>query len=162
MRKIPSGPAAGFRPLLIGFALGIVAAVALLVPAASAEAQAPQTRIFNSGAALVIFNIKPDRTKDFEMIMERTKQALMASEKPERRRQAANWKVFRAVEAGPQGAVTYIVIMDPAVKDADYNIVNILNEAFPTEIQDLFKAYSEAFASGMVPINLSLVADFAR
>jgi hypothetical protein len=35
-----------------------------------------------------------------------------------------------------------------------------LNEAFPAEIQALFKTYSESFVSGLIPINLTLVTDF--
>ena len=54
------------------------------------------------------------------------------------------------------------MIIDPALKDADYNIVNILNEAFPAEIQALFKQYTEAFASGLIPINLVPVVDYSK
>ena len=67
----------------------------------------------------------------------------MKSEKPERKQQAASWRVYKSDAAAANGNVTYVMIIDPAVKDADYNIVNILNEAFPAEIQALFKAYTE-------------------
>ena len=131
MRKVPSGAKAGVRPLLFGFALAVALTGVLFGMAVPAEAQAPQTRVFNSGSGLILFNIKPDKTQDFEMVMGRTKEALLKSAKPERKQQAASWKVFKAVEPGPAGAVTYIIILDPAVKEADYTVVNILNEAFP-------------------------------
>ena len=60
------------------------------------------------------------------------------------------------------GNVTYVMIIDPALKDADYNIVNILNEAFPAEIQALFKSYTDSFASGLIPINLVPVVDYGK
>ena len=143
----------------VGFVGAIVLAAALLTLAAPAEAQ---TRVFNAGSGLILFNVKPDKTQDFEMIMQRTKEALQKSPQPERKQQAASWKVFKAVEAGPAGAVTYVVIFDPAVKDADYTVGNILNEVFPAETQALFKVYSESLAGGMVPINLTPVADFSQ
>ena len=52
------------------------------------------------------------------------------------------------------------MVIDPAIKDADYNVINVLNEVFPAEIQALFKSYTESFASGLIPINLVPVVDF--
>ena len=85
---------------------------------------------------------------------------LAKSEKPERKQQAAAWKVFKGADAGANGNLTYVMIIDPALKDADYNVINILNEAFPAEIQALFKSYTESFASGLIPLNLVPVVDF--
>ncbi len=86
----------------------------------------------------------------------------MKSEKPERKQQAASWRVYKSDTPGANGNVTYVMIIDPAIKDADYNIVNILNEAFPAEIQALFKSYTESFASGLIPINLVSVVDYSK
>jgi hypothetical protein len=86
----------------------------------------------------------------------------MKSEKPDRKQQAASWRVYKSDQPGTGGNVTYVMIIDPAIKDADYNIVNILNEAFPAEIQALYKAYTEAFASGLIPINLLPVVDYSK
>jgi hypothetical protein len=94
--------------------------------------------------------------------MNKTKEALGKSDKPGRKQQAATWKVFKAAEAGANGNVTYVMVMDPSVKDADYNVINILNEVFPTEIQALYKTYTESFASGLIPINLIPVTDFGK
>ena len=40
--------------------------------------------------------------------------------------------------------------------------INILNEAFPAEIQALFKSYTESFVSGLIPINLVSVVDYSK
>jgi hypothetical protein len=96
------------------------------------------------------------------MVMNRTKEALGKSAKPERKQQAANWKVFKSADPAPGGTVMYVMVMDPAIKDADYNIINILNEVFPAEIQALFKTYTESFASGLLPINLAPVVDYGK
>jgi hypothetical protein len=86
--------------------------------------------------------------------LNKTKEALMKSEKPERKQQAASWRVYKSDAAGANGNVTYVMLIDPAVKEADYNIVNILVEAFLPKFRPLFKTYTESFASGLIPINL--------
>ena len=96
------------------------------------------------------------------MVLNKTKEALAKSEKPERKQQAASWRVYKSDQAAANGNVTYVMIIDPAIKDADYNIINILNEAFPAEIQALFKSYTESFASGLIPINLVPVVDYGK
>ena len=96
------------------------------------------------------------------MVLNKTKEALMKSEKPERKQQAASWRVYKSDQAAANGNVTYVMIIDPAIKDADYNIVNVLNEVFPAEIQALFKSYTESFASGLIPINLVPVVDYSK
>ena len=122
--------------------------------------QTPNARVFNGGAGLILYTIKADKTADFEMVMNKTKEALGKSDKPGRKEQAAHWKLFKSDTAGANGNVTYVMIIDPATKDADYNVINVLNEVFPTEIQALFKAYTESFASGLIPINVVPVVDF--
>lgn len=149
----------------IVLALAVIAAAAVpsyaQTPATPAPA-VPNARIFNGGAGLILYTIKPGSFADFEMVLNRTKEALMKSEKPERKEQAASWRVYKSDQAAANGNVTYVMVIDPSIKDADYNIVNVLNEVFPQEIQALFKAYTEAFASGLIPINLVPVVDYSK
>jgi hypothetical protein len=142
----------------------IILALAILAfTAVAADAQqTPNARVFSGGAGLILYTIKPGSTADFETVLNKTKEALTKSEKPERKQQAASWRVYKSDQAAANGNVTYVMIIDPALKDADYNIVNILNEAFPAEIQALFKQYTEAFASGLIPINLVSVVDYSK
>ena len=69
---------------------------------------------------MVLNFIKADKTADFEAIIAKLKEALQKRRKPERKEQAAGWKVFKAVEAGPGGTVLYVFVIDPAVKGAEY------------------------------------------
>jgi hypothetical protein len=111
----------------------------------------------------MIFNpIKPDKTADFENVMARLKDALMQSEDPVRKQQAAGWKVFKAVEPGPNGNALYVFVMDPAVKGADYTVSKILSEAYPTEVMELYKLYVGAYAGSQSLLNLQLVQSFAE
>jgi hypothetical protein len=141
----------------------ILALAILALTAVAADAQqTPNARVFSGGAGLILYTIKPGSTADFETVLNKTKEALTKSEKPERKQQAASWRVYKSDQAAANGNVTYVMIIDPALKEADYNIVNILNEAFPAEIQALFKQYTEAFASGLIPINLVPVVDYSK
>ena len=157
---------------MLRIALGVLAGV-LTVGAASAErppaqqtpaspapaAQAAKNPyIFSGDAAMTLNFIKADKTADFEMVIGRLKEALAKSTKPERQQQAASWKVFKAAEPGANGSVLYVSIVDPVVKGADYTVSTILNEAFPTEVQALYKTYSECYVSQNI-INLNLAAN---
>jgi len=119
--------------------------------------------IFAGDGAVLLNFVKADHVADFEMIVGKLKDALAKSEKPERKQQAASWKVFKAGEAGPGGAAIYVSVVYPAVKGADYTVTTILAEAFPTEVQDLYKKYAESFANppGNL-LNIKLLSDMAK
>ncbi len=145
---------------------GMVACL-VLACAAMLQAQATQApaqpvpthgRVFASDAGLVLNFVKPDKTADFEAIMGKLREALQKSDKPERKQQAASWKVMRAVEPGANGSVLYVFVIDPAVKGADYTVSTILAEAFPEDVQALYKQYADAYASGQNFVNLTLVS----
>ena len=114
--------------------------------------------MFASDAGMVLNFIKPDKTADFEAVMAKLKEALQKSEKPERKQQAASWKVFKSPDPGGRRHVLYVFMIDPAVKGADYTVSNILAEAFPpAEVNELYKKYADAYASGQNIVNLTLV-----
>ncbi len=131
-------------------------------PAQAPAAQTPPARVFNLGAAMILNNIKPEKTADFESVMGKVKEALQKSEDPIRKQQMASWKMYKAAEPGPNNSALYVFIMDPAVKDAEYTIGKILSEGFPTEVQDLYKTFSESYSGGQTPINLQPVLDMAK
>ena len=153
----------------IGLAAGLLSATAVFGQAAPIQQPAQQaqataaTRVFASDAGIVLNFIKPDKTADFETVVARLKEALAGSTRPERKQQAASWKVFKSPEAAAGGSVLYVFVMDPAVKGADYTVTNILTEAFPSEdVVALYKQYAGAFAPGQNFVNLTLVADMAK
>ena len=116
--------------------------------------------MFGSDAAMLTFFVKPDKAADFETVMNKLHQALAASEKPERRQQAAGWKLYKAAEPGPNGTVLYINLLSPVLKGADYTISKILAESYPKEVEQLFPLYRDAFA-GLSRAELKLVDDFS-
>lgn len=172
MRRIAVVPVPGGRPgwiavvVLVGVLSSTVARAqqppaAPAAPAAQAQAVS-NARIFPNDAGMVLNFIKPDKTADFEMIMGKLKEALSKSEKPERKQQAAGWKVFKS--ADPAGANTlYVYVIDPSVKGADYQVSNIIAEAFPAaEANELLKKYADCYAQGMNILNLNILQQLGK
>lgn len=143
--------------VVAGFAAGTV--VAQAAPAAQAEAAKASPFMFAADGALVLNYIKADKTADFEMVVGKIKEALTKSEKPERKAQAAGWKIFKAAEPGPGGSVLYVWVVDPVAKGSEYSVSQILTEGFPAEAAMLYKTLADSY-SGQAIINLTTIADF--
>ena len=154
------GPSAGSRPGWI--ALAIVLGVLWSAPASAQAPAVPNARLFANDGGMVLNFIKPDKTADFEAVITKLKEALAKSEKPERKQQAATWKVFKSPDPAGGNAL-YVFVIDPSVKNADYTVSTILAEAFPPqEVNDLYKKYAESYASGQNFVNLALIADLGK
>ena len=166
MRKVQSRWAQGRRTFIVGAFVAAGFTVAATAPAfaqaasAPPAAQAPATQTpapaapaaqpaqpapaaltFDGDAGLILMQVKPDKTADFESVMAKLHQALAKSDKPERRQQANGWKIFKSTDPGPGGNVLYVAIIAPAAKGADYTVAKILYEVFPTEVQAIFPSF---------------------
>jgi hypothetical protein len=137
-----------------GFVSGMALAGVMLAGASNAAAQEPAAQPaaeekpvlpLEGDAVVMTVLIKPDKTADFEHVLTRLKEALQKSEKPERKQQAAGWKIFKSTQQ-VQGNAAYIFVIDPVVKGQEYDISRLINEVFPTEVQELFAKYKDAFA----------------
>jgi hypothetical protein len=117
-------------------------------------------RVIAADAGLVFFPVKPERTADFEKVMAKLHHALAASEDPVRKEQAAGWKLFKAVEPGPNNTALYVFLIDPAVKGTDYAFWKTIYDEFPAEVQELYRLYTAASPSGQSLLNLQLVQAF--
>lgn len=123
--------------------------------------QAPALgRVIAADAGVIFFPVKPERTGDFEKIMAKLHDALAASDDPVRKQQAAGWKVFKAVEPGPNNTALYVFLIDPAVKGSDYAFWKTIYDAFPAEVQELYRLYTAASAGGQTLLNLQLLQSF--
>src|SRR6267378_8442797 len=124
-------------------------------PGQSVVSPPPLGRVFASEHGLIFNAIRPDKVMDFETVIVKLREALANSKDPVRNQQGWGWKIFKAAEPGPNGSVLYVFVMDPAVKGADYGVAKILAEAYPTEITELYRMYTGAFATaGQTLVNL--------
>ena len=165
MRSLVFVPVALRRSAWIGclVALAVVVGVVYGLPSSVAAQQQNPQRMFNLDAGFIQAQIRSDRTADFEMVMQKVKDALRNSENSTRKQQIRGWKVFKMAESGGPNAVIYFMIIDPPVADADYTISTILAEGYPGgEGQQLYDTFSGSFAGGINAMNLELVNDFSR
>ncbi len=109
-----------------------------------AQPEAPVLTL-DGDASIVTILIKPDKTADFEAVLNKLKEALAKSEKAERKQQAAGWKVFKSSQPA-QGNAVYIFLISPVVKGQEYDISRLIAEVFPVEVQEVFAKYKDAFA----------------
>jgi hypothetical protein len=130
-------------------------------PPGQQPAQPAPGLTFDAEAGLILMQIKPDKTADFESVMAKLREAFMKTDKPERKQQAAGWKIYKSTDPGPGGNVLYVAVINPALKGADYTVAKILYEVFPTEVQQIFPSYRDSFAAGLNRVNLNLVQDFS-
>jgi hypothetical protein len=121
-------------------------------PAPAAQPPAEEKKVFplpqacqDCDVALITILIKPDRTADFEMVLNKVKESLAKSENPQRKQQAAGWVVFKS-PTPVQGNTVYIMRIDPIVNGAEYDLMRIIAEVFPVEVQEIFAKYKDAFA----------------
>jgi hypothetical protein len=144
----------GFQLTLSGTVIAAVllaAAPAALAqdPAAQPAAPKPPVLTLDGDVALITILIKADKTADFELVLNKLKEALAKSEKPERKQQAAGWHVFKSNQMAPAPdgtkSVVYIMRIDPVIKGQEYDITQLIAEVFPVEVQELFQKYKDAF-----------------
>jgi hypothetical protein len=128
-------------------------------PAAPAQA----ARTFTAPVGLLINTVRPDRVADFEKVMAYVRAALEKSTDPTIRAQAAGWRIFKAAEPGPNGAVLYMFTLDPTVAGAEYALGPILADAYPdpTQLQEIWKLYTGSVTTGGTLLNLTPLAAVA-
>jgi hypothetical protein len=137
----------GFKVFVSGAALVAMTFAGASTVAAQEPAAAPAAPRFTlpGEAVLITMLIKPDKTADFELVLNKLKEALNKSEKPERKQQAAGWTILKSSQPA-QGNAVYLMLIDPVVKGAEYDITMLISEVFPVEVQEIFAKYKEAFA----------------
>ena len=147
------------RPAAVGLTFGIALTGAFFLGQAQAQQPAPAFTI--AKPALLYVFIKPDKNADYEAILNKLKEALQKTEKPELKQAAAGWKVYKA-DALSNNNTLYVHMIDPPAPNADYGVMKILYDAFPTEAQAIFTQYKEAFVGQGPPVTMSLVADLGK
>lgn len=136
------------------FVTGLALAAVLTISGSAYAQDAPAAPVLalDGDATTITVLIKPDKTADFEQVLTKLKEALSKSENPQRKEQAAGWNIYKTSQA-VQGNVAYIMVINPVVKGAEYDISRLIAEVFPTEVQALFELYKGAFAGrGITPL----------
>src|SRR5262249_54918490 len=141
-----AAPSIGGRAAVV--VLGLVVGVLGARPARAQEPPKPSPFLFSSDAGVILNFVKADKTADFESVLNKLKEGLAKSEKPERKAMAAGWKVFKAAKPAPGSGVIYVFVIDPVAKGQEYSVGNLLVEAFGAEEGNkLYKTYSDSYGN---------------
>lgn len=92
---------------------------------------------FSAGTGLLVFHVHRDRMADFETVMRRIAEGLKSTSNPARRDQAAGWRLFRARDTSE--AAIFVLLIDPVVRDADYDPVKMITEIAPADATELYE-----------------------
>ena len=123
MRRLSGMVVAGAMLVLPAFALNGYAQEAAAQPAAAA----PQKTTYNADTVIVMYAVNPGKDADYEQVIAKLREALGKSTAPEAKQQLTGWQVVKSQKSLTNDtSSTYIHIISPVVKGADYSIVNIV------------------------------------
>ena len=145
---------AGGRPewIALGLVVGVLSAsrrAGADTPGARRRRPRRPTRACSpSDGGMVLNFIKADKTADFEAVMAKLKEALQKSDKPERKQQAASWKVFKSPD--PAAAATCSTSSSSTRREGRrlHGVEHPRRGVSAAEVKALFKQYAEAYAQG--------------
>jgi hypothetical protein len=145
----------------------LLAGAILILPAFSQnafaqQAAAPQKFTLEGDIALWSVAIKADKTADYEQVLNKLKESLQKSEKPEAKQQLAGWKVYQGGKT-QAGDVVYTHVITP-VPGADYTIMQNIYDAFPdpTVRTQFYELYRGAFSQNLGAATGKLVMDLSK
>jgi hypothetical protein len=125
----------------------VLAAAFVLGAASTSMAQEKPTLVFQNDAGLIIFYVKPDKTADFEDLMNKLKDGLAKMEAPEAKQMLAGMKLFKTPVAAGATVASYVLFADPIVKNTEYWLLSLLYKAYPTEAQALYAKWQDVKAA---------------
>ena len=144
----------------------ILAAALLMVPGfaqGTAFAQAPQKTTFTGDSVVLMYAINQGKEAEYEKVLASLKAALAKSTDPSAKQQAAGWKVFKSEKPLSADGPTYIHVISPVVKDADYSILNIVySVSNDDEKRAFYDMYRGAVNKALSLIQGSAVADLSK
>ena len=115
---------------------------------------------FTTPAGILLVQIKPDKTADFEEMVGKLKAGFAKTQDATLKSQAAGFKVYKSAE--PFGAnALYVVQLEPTVPNSEYELFNMLLRTMTPEEQraegvaDMWKRYADAFAAGLSKLSLT-------
>lgn len=112
------------------------------------EPRVPVLSFDTAQAVVITVLVRSTRESEFVSTLEYLGKALRAN--TTRRRQARGWHVFKSSQMFSENNVAYVMSLDPVVNRAEYDLIRLIQEAFPGEVDAIFGKYREAFTGRAV------------
>lgn len=132
-------------------------------PAAAQPPAAPKLG-FTTDAGLLLVQIKGDQTAIFEELVAKLKAGAAKVEDATVKQQLTNLKVYKTSEGAAGGNALYVILLDPAAKNAEYELFVLAQKVMtPDELRapetiEFFKKAAAAFAAGYNKLSLTPVS----
>jgi hypothetical protein len=130
-------------------------------PAQPAAPAAPKLT-FKTPAGILLVQVKPDQTAVFEEMIGKLSAGLPNAKDPAIKAEAGSWKFYRAAEPAAGGNVLYVVLIDPATANTEYQFYEVINSTLTDEQKrdpataEMYKRWNAAIA-GMNMLNITPV-----
>ena len=156
MRRLSGLVLAGAMVILPAFSQSTTAQEPAQQPAeqqqAAEQQPAAQKLTYDGDTVIIAYQTNPGKDADYEQVIAKLREALAKSTDPLAKEQAASWTVTKLSKPLAQdGGSTYLHVISPVVKGADYSIVNIVyavsNDEEKRAFYDLYKG---ALKGGLV------------
>jgi hypothetical protein len=135
---------------------------ATAAPAQPAKPEPPKVP-FTTPSGMLLVQIKPDQTAVFEEMIGKVNAGLAKTEDATLKRLAGGLKFYKSSE--PFGAnALYVVVAEPTVPEADYDLFGILYKTLTDEekraegFKEMWAKYVAAFAAGLSRLSLTPIA----
>jgi hypothetical protein len=137
--------------MVLAGAMLILPAMSISARAQEAAAQpqpaAPQKTTYDADTVIVMYAVNPGKDAEYEQVIAKLREALAKSTAPEAKQQLAGWKVVKSpMSLTKDTSSSYIHIISPVVKGADYSIVNIV---YATSTDDEKRAFYELYKGAL-------------
>jgi hypothetical protein len=151
--------------MLLMVALAPAALFAQTPAAAPAAAQPPaEPKLgFKTEAGLLLVQIKGDQTAVFEDLVAKLKAGASKTEDATVKQQLTNLKVYKTAEGAAGGNALYVILLDPAAQNAEYELFALVQKVMTDEEKrapetaEYFKKATGAFAAGYNKLSLTPV-----
>ena len=131
--------------------------------ASAAQPAKPAAQTYSADSVIVMYAINPGKEADYEKVIATLRGALAKSTAPEAKQQLASWRVVRSEKPLTPDGTTYIHIISPVVKGADYSISNIVYAvSTDDEKRAFYDLYKGALKGALSQINAVDVAAGAQ
>jgi hypothetical protein len=95
---------------------------------------------------MVLNFVKPDHVADFEAVVSRVQEALTRQGRALGDDSLDDWQVLRAAEPAADGSIVYVFTSREGVHAGTYDLLPVLNRAYPSDGAALYGRYVRACA----------------
>ena len=150
MRRLSGLVLAGAMVMLPAFSQSALAQDAAAQPAA--QQPPPQKLTYDGDTVIVVWAANAGKDAEYEQVIAKLKEALAKSTEPHAKEQAAGWTITKLSKPlTPDAGSSYLHVISPVIKGADYSIVNIVYAVSSDEEKRAFyELYKGALKGGLV------------